>query len=368
MVEFISTEFFELLNEADRKKILLLSILRSHNRRLSLTEIEAAWEKEGGRPLTKENKNGKRTTDNTIRKIINDLISQGFVARTLVNGKNLYTLTSRVAYLKERLLEPENIPDLLRWALTFQKYNGLPFMEELMDMFDAPFDEILHQFEIHPGDIQPIIEFETTQNIYVGWKNNSHVYDITSKVSDHLSYLYKTISYAKERKTIEFTYRSFQTGQLQVYSQIEPHFLKEHNKRWYLLGFEPNSQQMRPFSLDRIIAFTFNYLEAKPYKLRQAFQPSSFWKNAVGIYVNEEAVVMDVSFELKNGPRYHNLNYLISQPLHHSQKAIRIDDVWMRFEYKVQLGPELVRQIRQWGIHNLRNILPAELDDDVRNA
>jgi hypothetical protein len=38
----------------------------------------------------------------------------------------------------------------------------------------------------------------------------------------------------------------------------------------------------------------------------------------------------------------------------------------MRFEYFIHIGPEVVRQIRQWGVENLRNIEPKELDDDVR--
>ena len=140
MADILSAEFMSLLNEADRKKFMLLSFIRSNLNGLTIEQIEKLWEDSGERPLTRIGKNGKRTTDNTVRKPINDLVKSGFVTKTIIRGKNYYTFTPQAEDLRGRLLDPENIPDLLRWAITFRKYKGLPFMDELMEMFDMSFE------------------------------------------------------------------------------------------------------------------------------------------------------------------------------------------------------------------------------------
>ena len=157
------------------------------------------------------------------------------------------------------------------------------------------------------------------------------------------------------------------TGKIEKVSDIEPYLLKEHNKRWYLIAFDPYMNGIRPFSLDRIIEITHNFA-SRQYRIPASFDPKNHWKDCIGIYTHPEGKVSDVSFDLKNGPKYNNVNYLISLPMHTSQKAIKVDEIWTRFEYKIQIGPEVVRQIRQWGLDNVRNILPEELDDDVRKG
>ena len=366
MADILSPEFMSLLNEADRKKFMLLSFIRSNRNGLSIDQIEKMWEDNGGRPLTRTGKDGKRTTDNTVRKPLNDMVALGFITKTSIRGKNYYTFTSQAEDLRGRLLDPENIPDLLRWAITFRKYKGLPFMDELMEMFDMSFEDLMDHYEIDPTEIRPYIDFETSDRVYTGWTNNASANEITAVVTEYLTYFYNVISFTRE--TVEFTYRSFQTGKIETVGDIEPNLLKEHNKRWYLIAYDPKIESMRPFSLDRIIKITDGYAQAKEYTLRSDFDPGNYWENCIGIYVHPKGLTSEVSFELKNGPRYNNVNYLISLPMHHSQKAIKVDDTWTRFEYNIHIGPEVVRHIRQWGIDNLRKIQPKSLDEDVRNG
>ena len=128
-----------------------------------------------------------------------------------------------------------------------------------------------------------------------------------------------------------------------------------------------DSAELRPFSLDRITKINKEF-KSKKYVIPSDFNPNEYWKECVGIFRDPINGAQKVSFELKNGPRYNNINYLISSPLHASQKAIHVDETWMRFEYTIHIGPEIVRHIRQWGLDNLRNIQPHSLDEDVRNG
>lgn len=356
----------KILNASALKKVIILSFVRSRKNGVTIAMIENHWsEHEFGRPLTKTSKNGGRAVDNTVRNVVEQLVKDELIEKQNDDGRNIYFYREETDELSGKLMNMEHIPDLLRWAVTFSKYKGLPFFDDLIEPFDMSYEELLETFSIDPDQLKPIIEFETAENVYTGWTNNSYQNDITEIVTDHLGFFYRVISLSQE--TVEFTYRSFQTGKIEKVSDIEPYLLKEHNKRWYLIAFDPYMNSIRPFSLDRIIEITDNFASRK-YHIPASFDPKKHWKDCIGIYTHPEGKVSDVSFELRNGPKYNNVNYLISLPMHTSQKAIKVDEIWTRFEYKIQIGPEVVRQIRQWGLDNVRNILPEELDDDVRKG
>jgi hypothetical protein len=356
----------KILNASALKKVIILSFVRSRKNGVTMTMIENHWsDHEFGRPLTKTAKDGKRVVDNTVRNVVEQLVKDELIEKDNDSGRNIYFYREETDELAGRLMEADSIPDLLRWAVTFSKYKGLPFFDDLLEPFEMSYEELLDTYSIDPEELKPIIEFETAENVYTGWTNNAHQNDITENVTKHLRFFYDVISITKE--TVEFTYRSFQTGKIEKVSDLEPYLLKEHNKRWYLIAFDPRMNCIRPFSLDRIIDTTDKY-SSRPYRIPVSFDSRKHWRDCIGIYTHPEAKVSEVSFELKNGPKYNNINYLVSLPMHTSQKAFKVDDVWTRFEYKIQIGPEVVRHIRQWGLGNVRNILPEELDEDVRRG
>ena len=259
--------------------------------------------------------------------------------------------------------DKEDTPHLIRWALTLSKYKGLPFIDELEEILNISIEDYLAEDNLKPEDIRPYIDFETTEFLYSGWGKNIHDNNITVSVAENMTRLYGVISITKE--TVEFTYRSFQSDTVITITHAEPYLLKEHNKRWYLIAKVPGKKDLHPYSLDRIIEITDKF-PSKPYQIPRDFNPKTFWKDCVGIYKDEKQGPQEVSFELKNGPKFNNQKYLISSPMHPSQKAIRLDKEWLRFQYFIHIGPEVVRQMRQWGVDNLRNITPKSLNDDVR--
>jgi predicted DNA-binding transcriptional regulator YafY len=236
-------------------------------------------------------------------------------------------------------------------------------MSELEELLNISLEDILSEENLKLKDIRPYIDFETTEDIYKGWGKNVHNDSITITVAENMAFFYKIISFNNE--TVEFKYRPFQVDEIRTVTHAEPYLLKEHNKRWYLIAFDPEKKEIFPFSLDRITEISKNF-KSKEFKIPMEFNPKTYWKDCVGVFKNDKIGPQRVSFELKNGPRYNNQKYLISSPMHSSQKAIHIDNEWMRFEYFIHIGPEVVRQIRQWGLDNLRNIEPKELDEDVR--
>lgn len=350
----------KILNPSAKKKLLLLLFIKSKRNGVTVAEVEEFWAShEDGRQLTKKN-GARRVIDNTIRNTLVELEQNELLSRVKKGKAYVYYFREEANELRESLLQSEEINNLLRWAFTFKKYKGLPFITELESVLGMDMEEALIEQDLTEEELRPFIDFETSDRIYTGFELNAHTSDITNNVAKNLAVFYGVIS--NTNKTVEFEYRSFQKDKLELITHAEPWLLKEHNKRWYLIArYEGRT---RVFSLDRIQKITEGF-SSKSYIIPPDFDPNKFWKDAVGIYWDEKGP-QEISFELKNGPIYNNLKYLLSLPMHSSQKAIRIDDNWMRFEYKVHIGPEVVRQIRQWGIENLRNIKPEELDEHVR--
>ena len=356
----------KLLNPSARKSVSLLLFIKSKKQGATVAQVEEFWANhEDGRVIKKAPKGEKRIIDNTIRNTLTDLVKYDFLMREKVGGSYLYFYKEDVDELKENLFETTSVSDLLRWAVTFNKYKGLTFMEELENLLGLDFEDLMIEYELDSNELRPFIDFETNEHVYSGWGQNVNSDNITNKVAELMAVFYKVISFNNE--TVEFTYRSFQTGKISTITHAKPYLLKEHAKRWYLIASVDDSSELRPFSLDRIMEITSGF-KSKKYTIPSDFNPREYWKDCVGIFRDPINGAQKVSFELKNGPRYNNINYLISSPLHASQKAIRLEDGWTRFEYIIHIGPEVVRHIRQWGLDNLRNIQPHSLDEDVRNG
>jgi hypothetical protein len=356
----------KLLNPSAKKAVAILAFVKSKNKGVTIRQVEEYWSRyKEGRVIKKALKGEKPIGDNTIRRILDNLVLSDFLTREKTGKTHIYFYKDETDELKNNLFESASVSHLLRWAVTFNKYKGLPFIKELEEILGLTFEDLLIEYEFEKNELRPYIDFETNEHVYSGWGKNVFSDDITKQVADYLDYFYDIIS--SKNETVEFTYRSFQTGKISVVSNAKPYLLKEHAKRWYMIASIEDSTELRPFSLDRIIKINKDF-KSKNYAIPSDFNPSEYWKECVGIFRDPINGAQKVSFELKNGPRYNNINYLISSPLHASQKAIHVDETWMRFEYTIHIGPEVIRHIRQWGLDNLRNIQPHLLDEHVRNG
>ena len=346
------------------KIIDILKFIASKPNGVSVLDVETFWEQHvDGRKIKRSFKGETRIIDNTIRNLLNKLVLDECLIREKQGKNYLYFFNNELDQTQLKNGGSDGITDLIRWALTLKKYKGLIFFEELEEILNISIEDILAEDNLKLDDIRPFIDFETTDEVYSGWGKNVFADKITSLVSDHMAYFYKIISFINE--TVEFTYRSFQVDETITVTHAKPYLLKEHNKRWYLIAFDPVKNEEFPFSIDRIIKITDSFA-SKKYEIPRDFNPKTYWKDCVGVFRDNQKGAQNVSFELKNGPRYNNQKYLVSSPMHASQKAIQLENGWMRFEYFIHIGPEVVRQIRQWGVVNLRNIEPKELDKDVR--
>jgi predicted DNA-binding transcriptional regulator YafY len=151
----------------------------------------------------------------------------------------------------------------------------------------------------------------------------------------------------QEKKTCHFTYASFKTG-IAKERNVLPVYLKEYRNRWYLISFDLEKSDWITYALERMDGLVVN--EAQ-HLLKEAFNPSSFFAETIGITTEKKAaerIVLRVNDIASK--------YIESQPLHSSQEKIGTN----QFVLTVQINEELIRTLLGF-MGELQIISPAHL-------
>lgn len=160
------------------------------------------------------------------------------------------------------------------------------------------------------------------------------------------------------KKVLRISYHPF--GRDQKEHLISPYLLKEYHNRWYLVGHSERANNILVMALDRIQKIEeTNELYVYP----ASFNPQDFFRYSFGITQihGEEPERVVLSFTP------HQAQYILSQPLHHSQKVIKINKQGIQVEYEVYLSHELTMTILSYG-SEVKVLMPKKLQNLVRDS
>ena len=142
---------------------------------------------------------------------------------------------------------------------------------------------------------------------------------------------------------------------------MQPYALKVYNRRWYLLGFLKEDNDIRTIALDRVID-----MEALPnkYEMPADFDARKHFANVVGIYVDKDLPVEKVRIKVYGA----QADYLRSVPLHGSQSEGRSKHgEYAEFTYRLCITPDLVTQLLAMG-DKVEVLEPKGLIDNIKNV
>lgn len=142
---------------------------------------------------------------------------------------------------------------------------------------------------------------------------------------------------------------------------IEPYCVKLHEQRWYLLARKDHRDHLQVFALDRIQRI--NILYEVPFTLDPQFDPQAYFAYALGVYAGPELVAEQVL--LKVAPFWHK--YLVTLPLHSSQRVIDQRSDYSLFAYQLAITPDLINKIVSFG-PNLEVLKPDSLRQQVADT
>lgn len=159
---------------------------------------------------------------------------------------------------------------------------------------------------------------------------------------------------------INFNHHSFYHLKEEIY-KLKPYFLKQYQNRWYVIG--ETEKGYRTFGIDRIENISIGTKKFKP-KTEEAKDKFS---HVIGLnYVDHKMETIKLSFHISQKP------YLISLPLHSSQKEIYPeDDASFDIELLIHPNFEFQQQVLKYG--SLVKViepkwLAEEIKEELRNG
>lgn len=157
----------------------------------------------------------------------------------------------------------------------------------------------------------------------------------------HLETLFNAI---KEGQVIRFRYKKFDEEEgIQTDMIRSPLVLKEYQRMWYVLMYNPENDSCRNYALDRMsfVAIEPNAIFTKP----KGFSPKKYYQYAMGITVDNNRQPDIIKLKVFKPL----LNYIIESPWHETQQVEYIDSEAAIVTLKVYAGSELMKEIMSWG-------------------
>lgn len=131
----------------------------------------------------------------------------------------------------------------------------------------------------------------------------------------HLDTLYQAIL---KKLVLKINYQSFKAKEKNMEASellFHPYILKEFNNRWFVVGKKHHKRPIVTLALDRILDIKFDL--TIDYR-KDDFDADDYYKNTYGVTVMGEDNVSEIEFIMNT----HNAPYVITKPIHHSQKLL----------------------------------------------
>ena len=199
-------------------------------------------------------------------------------------------------------------------------------------------------------DSRDLLEIKDTQNKGQQILEASEDRNLTN--IELLPFLYEAI---KRKQVLAVCYIHYTDSTKKELSLIvSPHYLKEFNGRWYLLGHTINHEGKvwrHHIALDRIVARPREISSGVTYVEPQAHYYENYFKNMVGVTHPDNAEVVNVHIRAHN----HYMFMLTETKKIHLSQKVEIpfgkytDGTYGEFSVQVEVNDEFVGRILQMG-------------------
>ncbi len=178
-----------------------------------------------------------------------------------------------------------------------------------------------------PDNIEQVLEPFDILNALQAGHGFQKVVITEAYIRKGTEHLFSLLKAAKQHFVVEFTYDKFDDSEA-VTREVTPYAVRQVRGRWYLIGFETESNDvLKSFGLDRISELTVQKKRFTPVEI----DIKARFEDSFGIMVYDHLPVEDVVLEFDSLDG----SYLKSLKLHSSQKII--EDTPERFVVSVRL-------------------------------
>jgi predicted DNA-binding transcriptional regulator YafY len=256
----------------------------------------------------------KRTIQLDIQMMRSDKL--GYNAPIVVVDKKYYTYAEKDYSITKRNIGLQDLEKLNEVVKVLNQFKGFTYFEDLGEMVGRLEDKITRQKQQN----QVFIDFEKNELL---------------KGLEWIAPLLKAI---KNKYITQITYQSFKAAQPASF-KVMPYLLKEYRNRWFLLCRKDKTVNL--YALDRMFEVTLSDNTFLP----DGFDASHFFDDVIGVTksLGQKTVVATLKADKTAEP------YILTKPLHASQKIIKQDETGMIFTIEVIHNYELEREIMGFG-------------------
>ena len=179
------------------------------------------------------------------------------------------------------------------------------------------------------------------------------------KVPSSSKWLTVIVNAMRDGKALEMTYQSFNRPESSTF-ETHPYCLKIFRQRWYMLARTIGKEELRIYSLDRVI--DIKVLE-KPLELPRDFDAADFFSDYFGIIIGHN--VQPSTLVIKASAE--QAKYLESLPLHPSQTAVEVTPGYTVFQYRLVPTFDLKQEILSRG-STLEVLEPEWYRKEIKDA
>jgi len=293
------------------------------------------------------------------------IIGEEYKSESCGQNPRVYHINNTFSNSVSTMLTNRNVSDEAKlsinlWMAFNKEISPLPIYEDInpfMNQIVDGFENLNGEDWIHANSF--------SRNIKASGESQKEAINIKDKIKSIYTCFHK-------RCSVSFTYLGMEI------KNFIPCLLKEYKGTWHMIGFYINNENMSHYSLQKIQEIkqekSLSSTEVKAQE-KQKEKLRNIFKNSIGISAkwqnsdvknsfdapresNSHSEPLKISFKLKDGYKFDNINYLKKNPIHHSQESINSIDSegYETFNLKCFPDADLIREIRKFGKHNVKDI------------
>ncbi|MGN6396073.1 MAG: helix-turn-helix transcriptional regulator [Mucilaginibacter sp.] len=260
----------------------------------------------------------------------------GYEAPIVVVDRKYYTYADKSYSINNIPLNNHDMQLLGEVAGLLQQFKGFNHFSDLNEMVSKLEDKIYTQ-KTHST---PVIDFEKNENL---------------KGLEWIEMIRKAIV---AKNSLCVTYQSFKARQASTFC-FSGYLLKEYRNRWFVLGrSHARNAPLLTLALDRIQNIEEHQDD---YRGNDSINLATYYSDVIGVTKTPNQRDCQVVFwiDAENAP------YVITKPLHHTQKLLSEDSEGKTFSIQVVLNFELERELLGFGA-KLKILAPRNLVKRIR--
>jgi len=245
--------------------------------------------------------------------------------------------------------DPEYSIDKL--PLSHEELDALTFSASMLEQYGNI--DIFSRFR---GAVQKIVDAVTIQKMQQDQPAYPFIEFEKMPLTRGSEFLQPLVEAISKKQVISLMYHAFwATKPFKVI--LHPYLLKEYRNRWYVIGLNNEYQEMRMYGLDRIVGLEEH---DRPF-IDKNFDSASYFRNTIGVIAP-----MGEPPEIVITVKKDQAHYLMTQPIHESQRVIEEKEDEIIFSLKVHPTYELKAILLGMG-SDVKVNMPKSLVDEIGN-